>query len=57
MSTPVFATDIRDLAEAFKTLCEADELTNISTHDTRINIRLALDETIKKYRDQLKDDK
>ena len=56
MGTPVFATDIRDLTIAFKTLCEANNLTNIGTRDTKINIVNALNETIEKYRDQLKEE-
>ena len=56
MSTPVFATDIRDLVEAFKTLCETSELTNIPTFDTKRNILIALDETIEKYRSHLKEE-
>lgn len=56
MNSPIFATDIRDLAEAFKTLCETSKLTNVGTLDTRINIINALNETVEKYRDQLKEE-
>lgn len=56
MNSPVFATDIRDLAEAFKTLCETSKLTNIPTLDTKSDILKALDETVSKYRSQLKEE-
>lgn len=56
MNTLVFAADIRDLTVAFKTICEASELTNISMLDTKSDILKALDETIEKYRSQLKEE-
>lgn len=55
MSTLVFAADIRDLTVAFKTICEVSELTNTSMFDTKRDILEALDETVEKYREQLKE--
>ena len=55
METPVFATDIRDLTIAFKTMCEASKLTSIGVRNEKNALLLAIDETIKKYRAQLKE--
>ena len=56
MNTLVFAADIRDLAVAFKTMCEANELTSTAMLYTKRDILEALDETIEKYRSQLKEE-
>lgn len=52
----LFARDITDLAEAFKTLTEADKITGLDTSNERRKILGALDETIDKYREQLKEE-
>lgn len=52
----IFAKDITDLTEAYKNLLEASKSTAVDSSYQRRDLLRAIDETIKKYREQLKED-
>lgn len=52
----IFARDITDLTEAYKNLTETIKSSSMDSSYQRRDLLLAIDETIKKYRDQLKEE-
>lgn len=52
----IFARDITDLTEAYKNLLEASKSSAMDSSYQRRDLLLAIDETIEKYREQLKED-
>ena len=52
----IFARDIADLVEAYKNLTETIKSTSMDSSYQRRDLLLAIDETIEKYREQLKED-